>query len=837
MSGPIGASSWMYGIEPTFYDYKIDQSLRFNAADSAYLSRTPSSGGNRRTFTFSCWVKRSNLGEQALLDAYSDDSNRTRLMIDAGNRFQVFTRLSGADHTLICNAVSRDSSAWYHVVYAIDTTQSTASDRVKIYINGEAQTFTGSGFPDQNEDTFVNHTVGHSIGSGNDSGGREIYFNGYMAEVNLVDGSSLAPTQFGETKDGIWIPKEYSGSYGTNGFYLPFDDSSAIGDDESPNTNDFTVTNLAATDVVLDSPTNNFATMNPSFSGNSAVLHEGALKVALGGFSTTLYGSISTMVVPRDKKIYIEVEETVTTGDGWAAGFATATALNAAVGGTAVGGDGTIAIYNRSAQINGSETDYGSSAGLGGFGIAKLAAGDILGCMVDGATGKVWFSRNGTYFKTATTDNSGTTGNPAGGSHEIGTLTGGSTDDIFFYVVGGTNVDNLWINFGQDSTNVSSANADANDIGTFEYAPPTDYLSLCSNNMSDTTIGPMQDTQADDHFNTVTYNGTGSSNSITGVGFQPDWVWGKRRDTTGNHWLNDVVRGATKGLHSDSINNEYTDATVMNAFNTDGFTVVSHAISNASGGTYVAWNWKAGTAFSNSAGSNGATIASSGQANTTSGFSIVSYTGTGSAGTIKHGLSAAPEMLIIKELNATSQWVVGHHKLDASAPFDKGLYLDDTRAVYDDATNFNDTAPTSAVFSVGTGGYVNDSGNTYICYAFHSVEGYCKVGSYVGNSSSDGTFVYLGFRPAWIMLKKIDSTAYNWNIHDTARDTTNVDATNLWADSTVVENGIGNASDWQVDMLSNGFKLRENTNYINQSGKTVIYLAFAEQPAKYSNAR
>ena len=219
--GGLGGAGAPGGALGSFYSHSIDQSLKFNDDDSAYLNRTPSSAGNRKTFTFSCWVKRGNLGEQALLDAYSDDSNRTRLMFDAGNRLQFFTRLSGAEHSLICNAVCRDLSAWYHVVFSVDTTQSTASNRVKIYINGESQTFTGTGYPDD-EDTFINHTVAHSIGSANDSGGREIYFDGYLAEINMIDGTALTADSFGETKNGVWIAKEYSGSYGTNGFHLPF---------------------------------------------------------------------------------------------------------------------------------------------------------------------------------------------------------------------------------------------------------------------------------------------------------------------------------------------------------------------------------------------------------------------------------------------------------------------------------------------------------------------------------------------------------------------------------------------------------------------------------------
>ena len=204
--------------------YTVDRSLRFNDDDSAYLNRTPSSDGNRLKYTLSVWVKRGNFGEMMILDARENDSNRTRLLFDASNRMQFFTRLSGNDHNLTANAVRRDPSAWYHLVWSVDTAQATASNRVKMYVNNELQTFTGSNYPDQNEATFINKDVLHTIGTGQDGGGNEVYFDGYMAEINVIDGYAYDPSYFGETDatTGQWNPKKYVGSYGTNGFYLNF---------------------------------------------------------------------------------------------------------------------------------------------------------------------------------------------------------------------------------------------------------------------------------------------------------------------------------------------------------------------------------------------------------------------------------------------------------------------------------------------------------------------------------------------------------------------------------------------------------------------------------------
>jgi hypothetical protein len=292
--------------------------------------------------------------------------------------------------------------------------------------------------------------------------------------------------------------------------------------------------------------------------------------------------------------------------------------------------------------------------------------------------------------------------------------------------------------------------------------------------------------------------------------------------------LNDAVRGATKGLHSDSTNAEYTDATVMNAFNSDGFTVVSHAISNASSATYVAWNWLAATAFSNDASATGVgTIDSEGRTNATAGFSIIKWTGTGSNGTIAHGLNAAPELIIVKNRGETDEWPVLEMAYNGATHY---LRLNSTAVSTSTSVMWNNTAPTSSVFSVGTYEYVNASGENYISYIFHSVEGYSKIAYYTGNGNADGPFVHTGFRPAWIMIKDTGSTN-GWQIHDSKRPDYNPAEKTIDANTTAAES---NSND--LDILSNGFKVRNTYGTANQSTSVYVYIALADQPFKFSNS-
>ena len=314
-----------------------------------------------------------------------------------------------------------------------------------------------------------------------------------------------------------------------------------------------------------------------------------------------------------------------------------------------------------------------------------------------------------------------------------------------------------------------------------------------------------------DYFNTKTYSGNSSTQAITGVGFQPDWVWLKRRDQTAWHYLTDAVRGVQKTIFSNDTSAEVTKGTGLTAFNSDGFTLGSEGDVNESGGTYVGWNWLASnTTTSNTDGS----ITSTVSANTSAGFSIVSYTGTGSSSTTGHGLNSAPEIMISKSRTAVQNWSVHTTIIDGSLDY---LVLNDTSAKADSSF----TAPTSTVIPTRTG-------SDYISYNFHSVKGYSKFGSYTGNGNADGPVIYTGFKPAMIIFK--NTTGEFWNIFDNKRDPSNQVDAKLYPNGNNAE-----ASTSQLDFLSNGFKLRNTEPEFNQSGTEIIYMAFAESPLVGTN--
>ena len=323
------------------------------------------------------------------------------------------------------------------------------------------------------------------------------------------------------------------------------------------------------------------------------------------------------------------------------------------------------------------------------------------------------------------------------------------------------------------------------------------------------------------HFNTKLYSGTGSSQNITGVGFQPDWTWIKNRSTTHDHILTDAVRGVTKDIRSNNSDAEATDAQGLTAFGTDGFTVGTKANINTNGSNIVSWNWLGanGTA-SNPDGS----ITSTVSANTTAGFSIVSYTGNGTAGaTIGHGLGSTPSVIFVKGINITSDWSSYHSVLGNTGY----MRINNTNAFATSSEYWNNTSPSSSVFTVGTTGNINGSGNNYVAYCFAEKKGYSKFGSYTGNGNADGTFIYTGFKPAWVIFKGSSFSGENWDMYDNKRETFNVMDTTLKADSSGAESS---NSLFNLDFLSNGIKLRNGHTGTNQSGQTHIYMAFAEEP-------
>jgi hypothetical protein len=416
------------------------------------------------------------------------------------------------------------------------------------------------------------------------------------------------------------------------------------------------------------------------------------------------------------------------------------------------------------------------------------------------------------------------------------------------------------MNLGSDSSfagrKTAQGNQDGNSKGDFYYEPPSGFLALCEDNLSTPEI-KLPESEA---FNTVLYTGDGSTQAVSGVGFQPDFVWLKNRNSTGSNMAYDSVRGATYYLHQNETLGQTNGSNLtsnLQSFDSDGFTVIYRA-SNADNTnrdtyTYASWNWKAGGAptADNSAGAGatptagsvkidgsnlgsalaGSIAATRLSANTESGFSIVSYTGNLTSGaTVAHGLSQALDLAIVKVTNASRNWLIGSGSL--SNGWENYLYFT-TGAEGDDTSMWNDTAPTSSVFTLGNNTDINGNDDTYIAYCFHEVEGYSKVGSYAGNSSSDGTFVYCGFKPAYVLNKMIEPHTYGWVVEDSVRDPYNAAGYQLYPDTT----GAESANHPRVDFVSNGFKWRDGSYDINHSSGTYLFLAFAESPFKYSNAR
>jgi len=805
----------------SLYPLTINQSLRFNNDDAAYLSRTPASAGNQRTWTFSAWVKRGNLtlGSTNHQTLFSCGTENTQVRFNAATDTLDVLFGGSTDGHLVTSQVFRDPSAWYHIVVEVDTTQVTSSNRCKIYINGEQVTAFGTEtYPAQNYDTGFNNTEAHNIGRSAFDSNR--WFDGYLAEVHFTDGTAYTADDFGQLQYGVWVAKTPAVTYGTNGFYLAFADSAAIGDDTSGNTNDWTPNNFAVSDVVADSPTNNFATFNATTPSLSS-LSNGNLQYALSTVCAPATIGIAT------GKWYFEGLVASQNSAESSIGVINDLSATVTVGATANGWG----ILVQSNANNGQAYHAGGVTSS----YATFTAGDIVMVAFDADAGKLWFGRNGTWFNS---------GDPAAGTGEIYSNLSGTIFPAFANRIGSGALQ--YANFGQDSTfagnKTAGGNSDSNSVGDFAYAPPTDFLSVCTANLPAPAIDPAQQASPADYFNTVLYTGDGNDDrSITGVGFQPDFVWFKQRSAIRSHLLVDAIRGATQRLKSDTTGAEDNFADGCQAFESDGFQVGTNNTVNVSGGTYVTWNWKAnGTGVANTDG----TISSTVSTNTTSGFSIVSYTGNGSAGaTVGHGLGVAPKLLIIKNRDASTNWRTYTTAVDGTMD---SLFLNDTSAKVDSGSSL----PTSTVFELGTNSDQNASGNDYVCYAFHSVEGFSKIGSYTGNGSADGPFVYTGFRPAFVMIKAVDNTVattyQSWKIIDSTRYDYNagIIPPALWANASYAEGARGNGSTASYiarnDLLSNGFKLGGPSSYeveTNQSGIQYIYMAFAESPFKYANAR
>ena len=760
----------------------INDSLRFRSSATAYLSRTPATAGNRKTWTWSAWVKRGVLGTyQTLFGAGSSSAvspYETLLRFNDTNTLSlIINGAGGIGGFATTTALFRDSSAWYHVVAYVDMSASGQANKARIYINGVLQSVTYGNFS-STDDTQVNNTVIHRVGANSYSSAN--YVDGYLTEVNFIDGQALDPTDFGEFDDnGTWKPLEYEGTYGTNGFYL-----NGVGvTDESGNGNDWTNNNLnlststATTyDQMKDTPSlvdenaGNFCTLNPLNKGTAASSSNANLTYSCGA-NSAITGSIGI----TSGKWYWEIE---TPTARCLLGIINSSAtLNTYIGVNANGWG----YYG----INGNKYNSGATA----YG-ATFTTTDVIAVAFDADAGTLTFYKNNTSQGTAFT---GLTSGPYFPAVSDDTLAGATGN----------------FNFGQRP---------------FAYTPPTGFKKLNTFNLPDSTIE-----NGSDYFNTVLYTGTGAARSIT-VGFQPDFVWAKMRSSAETHRLADSVRGAGKVLYSNLTNAEATEATGITSFNSDGFSLGA-GTPNASGQTYVAWNWLASnTTATNSAGTNGATIASTYSANTTSGFSISTHEAQAGTYSFYHGLGVAPSMFVFKNMDAASNWTWWQNDI-ASAPTNKIIYLNLTNAVGSSGSNWLQSV-TSNVIQL-TAGQVHGTSGTYLTYAFAEVPGYSAFGKYTGNGLADGPFVYTGFRPRYLMIKRTD-VADAWAIKDTARDTYNVDDSVLKANESTAES---TSIYWNIDILSNGFKLRNLGSTFNNNGGNYIYMAFAENPFKNVNAR
>lgn len=753
--------------------YQISRSVRLRSSASAYFNRTPASAGNRRTFTWSSWVKRGNLSSVQHL--FREDSENSLIRFQSTNSILIYSNSTNLE----TSAVYRDASAWYHVVVSVDTTQATASNRVKLYVNGmQVTSFSTATYPAQNYQFGFNSTVAHAIGTSPSL--LNEFFDGYLTEINFIDGQALTPSSFGETNPvtGVWQPKKYTGTYGTNGFYLNFSDNSAataaaIGKDYSGNGNNWTPNNISLTagatyDSMIDVPTmyadggngrGNYAVLSPiDTSGTAGSITAGNLN--LTGGSAAWYQSRSGFGMTSGKWYWeVTILSANTVSNGIDIGIANSAAQTAGFG------SANRWTYNNNTggtgrkSLNGTVSSYGT----------MYVANDVVGVAFDADAGTLAF-----YVNNSSQGIAASSGlpNPA------------------FPIVECYGTDSVAFNFGQRP---------------FAFSPPSGFKALNTLNLPTPTIPNGRK-----FFDVALQTGNTTGRTVSGLAFQPDLVIVKNRaGSTNRRWgVIDSVRGVNKTLSTALTDAEVTSQTdLLTTFNSDGFTIGADAGLygwNGFAESYAHFTWKEGA---------------------TQGFDIVTGTSTGTTGTLTlaHSLGVAPAMVIAKNRNAADDWYTWHTSLGASSA-GNAIRLNTTAAKFT-STGIWGTGFTSSNLLFGQTNWFTASGQGIVAYAFSEVAGFSKFGSLSANASADNAFAFTCFLPRFVMLKRTDSTS-NWIIWDTARNTYNVLGAELYpnlsnAESTVVD----------LDLLSNGFKLR-NASFTG----TWIYAAFASVPFKYSLA-
>lgn len=778
-SGPVGLATAV-----------ATRSLRLS---SAYLTRTPSSEGNRKTWTWSGWVKRSGIGSnQRIFQARdANTGNQTFIQFRTDDKLYV----GGNSDVFLVNtdSVFKDLLAWGNLTVRFDTTQSTAANRIRIYWNGVQQDLSGTQPTQDYATAQINSTLVHRIG--NDSGGGSEYYDGYLSDVYLLDGTSVSPVDnFIELdSNGVYQSKLYnSKAYGTNGFHLNFDDATStttISADQSGVGNDYTTNSISVSagadnDSLFDVPNNksqtesgaggqvsgNYCCLNPLHrnpSGNATATNG---NLVWGGSDNNHHTIAGTFGVSSGK-YYWEATMTATPTNYISIGMCKAdhTFTNVVPG---YDEDTAFSMLNTSGRY------YYNSTSTSTYG-TSWTTGDVIGVRYD--EGKVYFYKNGTIMNAS----------------PILTLTGRWCPMFHTYDTG------QWtVNFGQRP---------------FVHSAPTNHKPLCTALLPTPTVS-----NPSDHFETKIFTGNGSTTTLT-TGFSPDFIWLKSRESTFNHYIADTVRGNTKLLNTNTTSAEATSSTGVTSFNSDGVTLGSGSETNASGDDMVAWLWDAGTStVSNTDGS----ITSQVRASQTCGVSIVTFTGTGANATVGHGLNAEPHMLLTKCRESGFNWAV-YHKSSGNTG---RLMLNNTLTFASGSTFWNNTTPTSSVFSVGSF-FANN--NTFLGICFAPVEGFSAFGSFAGNgNASNPPFVQTGFRPAWVMLRRRDNTG-DWIIFDNKRNTSDLNGNFiekvLYPNKTNAEEDGANGD--TMLFLSNGFKLNNvNYAYWNASGSNYMWAAFAENP-------
>jgi len=788
----------------------VENSLRFNELDSAQLNYTNSSAPTDASKAIiGAWIKRGSITHGTNVTIIAGGSGESNVI-----HFSTGDLLIWRDDGLtgvITSQVFRDPAAWFHMLWSYDSDEGTAANRLKLIINGiEVTSFS--------TDSRTNITSGEALGitandqeiTWGDGPNANTDFDGYMAQAFIIDGLSIqngdyAVSDFIDTdSNGNIIPVDLEGAgitWGNNGSLLDFaiapGTGNGAGEDVSGNGNHFSESGLAADDQMSDSPTDdadndigNYCTWNPLNTGGAGMtLSNGNLTntEASGGYES----STGTIGVSSGKYYY---ELNLGTNSGtWTFGWADET-----MHGAALVLSGNSARANTWVYVNDSRKAFQGTTDKGVIG-TEGTSGQVMMCAIDVDAGYVWWGKQGSWF--------GDDPDADGSTGDSEALAQGT---VYFPFLGNET----------STTNIITLNA--GQLG-FTHTPPTGFKALNTANLPAPAVK-----DASSSFTTHGYTGTGSAHDETfgnNTSMDPDLVIIKNRDTTDAwNWV-DSVRGATKELNSNSTAIESTDADGLDDLSvTDGFGLGTGAAGyNDNNEDFISYNWKAnGAGSSNTDGSINTTKTS---VNAAAGFSISTYTGTGANATIGHGLNNAPRWVVIKKFSGSvDSWHV-YHAAQASDPQTDYLVLDTNAALVDSATVWNDTAPTSSVVSLGTDTGVNGDGVTYIAYCWEEIEGFSKFGVFTGNSAADGIFVFCGFRPALVIIKRTDA-ARVWRVHDNTKLIPGSDAFLELDGTTADQDSSGNAS--TVDFLANGFKLRGNSSHQNTGNLT--FMAWAEFP-------